>query len=54
MENFVSNVLVQATSAPCDSWSLVCTFWNWSFWIGLVVGIVGSIVSLFLKSPDKI
>jgi hypothetical protein len=53
MENFVSNALVQAASVPNDSCNMLCTFWNWSFWIGLVVGIVGSIVSLFLKSPDK-
>jgi hypothetical protein len=53
MENFVSNALVQAASDPQASGSFVYTFWNWGFWIGFLVGVAGSIVSLFMKSPDR-
>ncbi len=53
MERFVSDVLIQATSVPDYSWGMACTYWNWIFWIGFVAGLLGAIVSLFLKSPES-
>jgi hypothetical protein len=53
LQNVITNALIQATAAPHDSWSCIWSFWRWGLWIGVLVGIVGFIVSLFLKPLDK-
>ena len=50
MESLLLQTIVQASSAaPCD-FSSTCDLWDWLFWIGVVAGVVGGIVS-FLKRP---
>jgi hypothetical protein len=54
MESLLSSILVHAGPAPYDSWSLACSYWNWTFWIGFVAGVIGAIVSYFMKGPKEI
>lgn len=53
MEGLLSNILVQAAPGHYDSWSLACSYWNWTFWIGFFAGVVGAIVSYFMKAPKE-
>ncbi|HMK35700.1 MAG TPA: hypothetical protein VK463_11580 [Desulfomonilaceae bacterium] len=52
MENFMGNVLVQGLTATDNFWGYACSYWNWSFWIGFLAGVIGALVSFFLKRPE--
>lgn len=51
MESFLGSVVIQAASVPDNSWGMACSYWNWAFWIGFVAGIIGAIVSYFVRPP---
>jgi hypothetical protein len=52
MENLFFEVMVSGSSAP-GPWNGICAYWDWIFWIGVLVGIVGSAVLLFGKSAQQ-
>jgi hypothetical protein len=49
MESLVSSSFVQAVDLFPESWTGICSYWQWAFWVGFFVGVVGSIVCLFLR-----
>lgn len=50
MESLLIQSIVQGTGAASCDWAGACSFLEWTFWIGVAVGVIGGIVSFF-KSP---
>lgn len=50
MENLIVNsIITQAYPVPYDCWGSLCSWWNWGFWAGFFVGLVGAVVLFFMK-----
>lgn len=49
MEEIIASQIVGLGTCPVFDWGASCTYWNWAFWVGVVVGAVGGIVCFFLK-----
>lgn len=49
METMLAAGLIQATCLPEGASGLLCVYWNWAFWIGVVLGLVGAVVGLLKK-----
>lgn len=52
MKIFLLDALIHASSFSSDPWGTVCYYWNWTFWIGFIVGVIGAGVFFFMKSPE--
>jgi len=52
MESFFSNCLIQAAFLSPETWTGICNYWQWTFWLGVILGVAGSVVCLFLKRPQ--
>ncbi|MEW6140923.1 MAG: hypothetical protein AB1733_22095 [Thermodesulfobacteriota bacterium] len=52
MESALVNSIVQAGSISPESWLSICQYWQWSFWIGFFVGVVGVIVGFFFRPVE--
>ncbi|MEJ2718403.1 MAG: hypothetical protein P8182_14920 [Deltaproteobacteria bacterium] len=50
MEQLIVQSIVQGGGVASDWWSCLGDYWQWSFWIGVLVGLVGTVV-LFLFKP---
>ena len=49
METIILNSMVQAGVITPEIWDVLCRFWQWAFWIGVVVGAAGAVLGLFMK-----
>lgn len=53
MESFISNAIIQGGSVPTCNWGDLCSYWQWTFWAGFVVGIVGAIACFWMKPTEN-
>lgn len=49
METFILNATVLAGGMTPESWDALCRFWQWAFWIGVIVGAAGAVLGLFMR-----
>jgi hypothetical protein len=49
MEAMLATVMVQATCLPEGIRGTACLYWDWAFWVGFFLGLVGAIVGFFMK-----
>lgn len=52
MESAIVSSIVQAGSISPESWLSIHQYWQWSFWIGFFVGVVGVIVGFFFRPVE--
>lgn len=53
MENMLANELVQVSCLSTGTWAALCSYWNWAFWLGFVVGVVGAVIGFFMKPESS-
>jgi hypothetical protein len=49
MEWIIAQALIQGTESSAGGWWGSCWYWDWGFWISVLIGIVGSVIMLFMK-----
>lgn len=54
MEDLIARTVVQTCAVPPEFSAMTCSFWNWGFWASMVIGVVGGVVSFFLKGPETL
>ncbi len=52
MESLLVQALMQAGAGAEPGWVDWCSYWDWVFWIGALVGLVGAVVLFFLRPVD--
>ncbi|MFH0821747.1 MAG: hypothetical protein V2B18_03280 [Pseudomonadota bacterium] len=50
MEQTILQALVQVTPGEPSTWIAIFKWWNWGFWLGVVIGILG-VIYQFMKAP---
>lgn len=49
MHELFVNAVVQAPDTCRLNWAKLCTYWDWGFWVGVAVGIVGAFVLFYFR-----
>ncbi len=49
MQQLFVQALVQTPGAYQGMWGKLCSYWEWGFWVGVAVGIIGAFVSYFFR-----
>ena len=52
MHEMLARLFIQANADSICSWGNTCIYWDWGFWLGAIVGIVGGIVLYLSKTGD--
>jgi len=52
MEQLLVQAIVQKTDIVRTGWSSLCSYWEWGFWVGVVIGLVGAGVLYLMKPVD--
>ena len=53
MEHLILQSIVQGGGVGSESWACLGDYWQWSFWIGCLVGLIGTVVLFFFKPVDS-
>ncbi len=53
METILANELIQTGSASSSTWTALCAYWHWAFWLGFAVGLVGALIGFFMKPESS-
>ncbi len=53
MEDLILQTIVHGAGNAAEEYSRWCAAWEWSFWIGVLVGVVGAIVMAFMKPAQE-
>ena len=53
MEHLILQSIVQGGDLGPGSWACLGDYWQWSFWIGCLVGLIGTVVLFFFRPSDS-
>jgi hypothetical protein len=53
MEQFFIQGAIQQVAEGASFWTCACGTWNWFFWAGAVVGLIGAGIQ-FLMNPTEL
>lgn len=52
MESLIAQALIQGGALETCSWGSIGNYLCWTFWIGVTLGIVGTIACFFMKPAE--
>jgi hypothetical protein len=52
MEDLIARTVVETCALPAEWSAMTCSFWHWAFWASFVIGVVGGLVSFFLRGSE--